>query len=203
MKTIAGVVAFVFLLTGLGVWFVLSKLDNKVEKTDKVVQVRIMRPPDTPPPPPPPPPPPEEDVDVPEPEPTPDIEEPNLEAAADPGPSGPIGNDAFGQQRGSGGSGSGQPYSLQAHQQWYAQKARDRIRALLAQRSGIKQGTYKIPIRLWIDGDGRLERFELLRSTGDPGIDKEIEAALSSFGQMTERRPDQLPPFRIRVEYKV
>jgi hypothetical protein len=41
-----------------------------------------------------------------------------------------------------------------------------------------------------------------MRSTGDPAVDREIEAALAEFGRMGERRPEQLPPFRVRVEFR-
>ena len=184
---------------GAWVWF---KVDRPVPQADKVVQVQLVRPPPTPPPPPPPPPPPDEQVQLPDPEQVPEIAEPNLEPPGDAGVDGPIGEDAFGQQRGSGGGGNGGAYSLAAHQQWYAQKARDRIRGLLARRAGIRKGTYKLPIRLWIDEGGKLLRFELLKSSGDADVDREIQAALADFGQMPERRPQQLPPFRVRVEYR-
>lgn len=203
MRTIIAIVAGVLVLMGgLALW-VKSAMREPPPPANKVVEVQLVRPPPPAPPPPPPPPPPEEQVDVPEPQDVPDIPEPNLEPAADPGIDGPPGEDAFGMNRGNGGgAGGGGPYSLQAHQQWYAQKARDRIRALLTHRSGIKKGNYKVPIRLWIDTEGGLERYELLRSTGDAGVDREIEAALAEFGRMQERRPAELPPFRIRVEFR-
>ena len=201
MKTILGVVAGTLLLMGALAWWVMSAMREAPPSANKVVEVQLVRPPPIVPPPPPPPPP-EQQVDVPEPQQTPDIPEPNLEPAADSGVDGPPGDDAFGMSRGSGGTSAGGPYSLQAHQQWYAQKARDRIRALLTQRSGIKKGNYKVPIRVWIDVDGGLERHELLQSTGDTGVDQEIESALAGFGRMQERRPVELPPFRIRVEFR-
>jgi protein TonB len=186
---------------GLG-WWIYSAAQAPVEKPANTVQVQLIRPPPPAPPPPPPPPPPEEDVDVPEPEEVPDIPEPNLEPAPDSGVDAPAGEGMQVAGGGGGGNRDSRPYNLAEHQRWYAQKARDRIRALLSRRAGIKKGEYKVPIRLWIDVDGGLERYELMRSTGDPAVDREIEAALAEFGRMGERRPEQLPPFRVRVEFR-
>ena len=194
----------VVLAAGFGVYrMVRSFLDSAPPATKKVVQeIHVIRPPPPPPDePPPPPPPPEEKVDVhepdPEPDPTPSNEPPPSEQLGLDAEGG-AGGDAFGLVGNKGGrdllASGGSAFN------WYGGLLKNEV---LAQLEGVKdarKGAYSATVKIWVRGDGTVERAHLSQSTGDPQRDKEIEAALSRITRVSEAPPAGMPqPVSLRI----
>jgi len=194
--------ALVFILGGGGVWLVRNFLSGAPPPQKKVVQeVRIIRPPPDQLPPPPPPPPPEEKVDVtepePEPEPTPSNEPPpgeQLGLDADGG----AGSDGFGLAARKGGrdllaSGSG-AYT------WYAGLLKNEILERLQDETRARSGAYSVLVKVWVRGDGSIERITLVQSSGDKERDRAIESALARISRISQGPPADMPqPVSLRI----
>jgi periplasmic protein TonB len=188
-------------LSVLAVYFLREFLSQKVEPQKKVVQeVRIVRPP--PPPPdvkPPPPPPPEEETDVPEPmeqEPVPSNEP----------PPGDLGIDAAGEGAGDGFGLVGRPggrdilASRGSSFGWYAGLVKNEILERLSNETRIRSGSYTIVVRLWVRGDGTVEKANVVGTTGDRERDRAIEAALSQLARVSQAPPADMPqPISLRI----
>jgi periplasmic protein TonB len=168
-----------------------------------VEQIHLIRPPPPPPDlPPPPPPPPEEKVNVPQPEkqpdPTPNNQPPpgehlGLDAA------GTAGGDAFGLMANPGGrdliGGAGGSAYV-----WYAGILKNDILSLIQDDPTIRKGSYAVSVKLWLRGDGTVERFRLAQSTGDRQRDKELEKKLSELTHISQAPPADTPePITVEI----
>lgn len=178
---------------------------TQAPQAPEVQQISIVQPP--PPPPPPPkmeePPPPEmEEVDIQEPEPEPiaddaPADEPlpgdDLGLDAD----GVAGSDGFGLKARKGGRaliGGGD------RNKWYAGLIQAELQAMLAGIDEIRRGRYNVTLRIWIDAEGRVEKAEVLRGTGDSALDGSIREALVSGAPLSRAPPEDLPqPVRLRI----
>ncbi len=70
----------------------------------------------------------------------------------------------------------------------------------LARDPQLKNASYQVEIRIWLSKDGRFEREELVRGTGNRELDQLIRAGLSQLGALPQAVPENLPqPLRIRV----
>ncbi len=70
---------------------------------------------------------------------------------------------------------------------------------LLNSRSGLRRDAYSVVLRLWLDADGRVDRYRV-SSTGNTELDFEIDAALAEFEAVDTPPPADLPqPVRIRL----
>jgi periplasmic protein TonB len=165
-----------------------------------------------PPPPPPPPPPPQQ---LPQPkmvEQTP-IKEPEIkeekplekpkEAPPKPEapPAGPLGLDAKGEGPGDafnlagraggngllGGGGGGSRWG------WYASIVQTQIEQALRENEKTRNAKLRIEVRLWSDASGRIERVQLLSSTGDAAIDDVIENQVLIGLRLREPPPKDMP----------
>jgi len=182
-----------------------TKVDTGHHKS--VVQISLVTPP---PPPPPPPKPPEEqpkmkeEVKMEQPKP---VEQPQ-DAPSSP-PPGPLGLDSAGSGPGdgfglagrpggrdviAGGGGGGLSLSL------FGSAAARHIAQELARDTKLKGVKYSIEVRIWLARDGRIEREELLRGSGDREVDDHIREGLRQLGNLRQAVPENLPqPLRIRV----
>ncbi len=155
------------------------------------------------PPPPPPPPPPEQKmveqpkmaepefkeekpVDKPKDEPVKDAknEEPPGPLALDAKAVGPgdlfnLGSKVGGSPYGGGGGGS--------RWGWYASIVQAQIEAALRANGKTRNATMQVQIRLWADGSGRVNRIQLVSSTGDAELDAAIRNDV--LGSLTLREP--------------
>ncbi len=167
-----------------------------------VQEIHIIRPPPPPPDlPPPPPPPPEQKVDIPQPQkqpaPTPSNEPPpSAQLGLD--AQGGAGSDAFGLVGRPGGRdllGAGGSAYL-----WYAGVIKDSILSALQNDPAIRNGSYKVSVRLWLRNDGTVSRFSLLQSTGNHDRDKALEQALSQITRLSQPPPAGTPePITIQI----
>jgi protein TonB len=196
---LAGIAALVVAICGGLAWMVYGAIQQPVTLTKKVVtQVNVIRPP-----------PPPEVEELPEPEVEEEVEiaEPE-EALPEPDlaeiPDGPLGLDAegaagldgFGLAARKGGrdiTAGGDPYG------WYRDVLRNDLSERLAGMESIRRDAYEVDMRLWLDPQGKVERVKLMESTGDIGLDRELERALASLDSVSEAPPPGLEsPIRLR-----
>lgn len=70
----------------------------------------------------------------------------------------------------------------------------------LARDPKLKSTSYQIEVRVWMSKDGRFEREEIVRGTGDRDLDTLIRAGLAQLTAIRQPVPQNLPqPLRIRV----
>ena len=167
-----------------------------------VQQVQLIRPPPPPPDlPPPPPPPPEEKVNVPDPQdkpdPTPSNEPPpgeqlGLDAE------GSAGGDEFGLAARRGGrdllASGGNAYA------WYAGLLKNEILEQLNSEKRAHTGEYSVIVRVWVRGDGTVDRVHIAQSSGSRERDQAIEAALARITRLSQAPPADMPePISLRI----
>jgi protein TonB len=166
-----------------------------------VQQIHIIRPPPPPPDLPPPPPPPEAKVTVPDP-----VQKPDPTPSNEPPPSdhlgldaeGGAGGDAFGLLGNKGGRdllGSGGSAFA-----WYAGILKGEILEQLAAEQQAHKGDYTVIVRVWVRGDGTIERVHITQSSGDRARDRAIEIALSRIVRVSQGPPADMPqPISLRI----
>ena len=213
---IVGLVIVVLVLAGYGakLWF-----DSKSAAPRKPPKISLI--PTTPPPPPPPPKeekrpePPKEIKEVkvqplePKNEPPPD-QSLKMEGAAGDAPSafaggkvvsedmGKVGNP--GVIGGTGGASASARGTVQDPFNTYATAVKGELQRNLARRAELKRRRYGVEINLWVAGDGRLTRFEVLGSSNDDDTDAAIRNALAALGSFSEAPPPNMPqPLRLRI----
>jgi protein TonB len=70
----------------------------------------------------------------------------------------------------------------------------------LARDPRLKASSYQIEVRVWLGADGRFEREELVRGTGNRELDDLIRDGLRQVSALQQALPPNLPqPLRIRV----
>lgn len=200
-----GTMAIGLPLLGVAMMLLMSKPD--LDTHHNIRQVTVLRLPPPPPPPEqkPPEPPKKEQIKLDQPKP---LEQPK-EAPAEP-PPGPLGLDAKGTGPGDafglagrpggrdivlGGGGTGQLAAMA-----FGNGTARHIAQELARNPALKGATFRIELSVWLSRDGRIEREELTRGSGDAGLDARIKAALALVSPLREAPPPDLAqPLRIRV----
>jgi protein TonB len=188
-------------ILGVLVWYVhsLTLKKSASEKRQVAIVLKIIRPPEPPPEPPPPPPPPEK-VEEPIPQDTP--QDKPVEQAPE---SAQLGIDAEG--------GAGDSFGLVGHAGgrdligsgngpfvFYAGMVKDVLLDALSNVDRIKRSKYSVDVRVWIGGDGRIERASLVQSTGNRDIDSAIEKALTQIAKVREPPPIEMPqPITLKI----
>ncbi len=76
---------------------------------------------------------------------------------------------------------------------------RNSIYDQLSRNEKLHKGQYKIDVAIWIGSNGSVERFELLNSSGVPGVDAAMKKVLGSIGQFDEPPPDMPQPVKLRI----
>lgn len=176
------------------VYFVKQWLGDDTATAKKMVQQITLL---TPPPPPPPPP----KVEEPPPEVVEKVEVPKLEPEPEPLPEqadtppgdqlgldaeGGAGGDAFGLIGNSGGRAllGGSGGSAEA---WYRRALGMELQAIINEDEALrKRNTARVKLKLWIEG-GRVQRVELLNSTGDKEWDRHLKSVV--MGSRLETPP--------------
>lgn len=116
----------------------------------------------------------------------------NLGVDADGG----AGSDGFQLQARKGGRGllDGGPFA------WYANRIQDSIYKELSTSKKIRSASYVVTVKLWLNHDGSIERFELVNSTGNTDLDRAIKLALAKVGPLGNELPPDLPqPVRLQI----
>lgn len=190
-------------------WYFVSQMDSKKagKKEKKIQTITLVKPPPPPPPPPrekiPPPPEVKEKIDQPEPEPDPEPvpEEAAEEPAGDTGldAEGTAGSDGFGLVGRKGGKGllSGGGGSPTA---WYAGVVKNQLLDLLNEKDQLKRTKFVVTVSVWFDLEGRVERYELMKSSQDPKIDELLAAQLAKLKQINKTPPVGIKsPVKLRI----
>jgi len=165
--------------------------------------------PDTPPPPPPPKEPPKEqpkevkevkEVPQPKPEETPPAEVLKMEGAAGDGPSpfaaGTVSNEYKGGDVGTMIGGGPSKYQFA----WYTDLIKNKIEDAMAKDKVLANGAYKVVVKIWVAPNGRIERYELVGSSGDAERDVLLKKALDDMPPLSDAPPGDMPqPVKLRV----
>lgn len=201
------------LLVGALLWLVAKflfapKSDEALPKPQQVTVVRL------PPPPPPKPPekPPEppkvkEEVKL---EPPKPLDSPKPAPQAEAPPPGPLGVDAQGTGPGDGFGLAGRPGGRDItlggpgggglSHTLFANGVARHIAQELARLGALRNVEYRIDLRVWLGRDGRVERHEIARSSGDANIDRLVEEGLARIAALRQAPPEGMSqPLRIRV----
>ncbi|HXJ01226.1 MAG TPA: TonB C-terminal domain-containing protein [Micropepsaceae bacterium] len=209
---VVGAVALVFLSAGYGVYRLVNGEAGPKKRVVEVMALKLVPPP--PPPPPkeePPPPPPKMVEQKIEPPPTPD----DKPKDAAPPPDAPLaldaqggaGSDAFGLAGkpggtpltlggtiGGGGGGGGNGFGH------YASLMQDQISKRLREDDKLNTNKFRATIRVWLSTVGKVDRVQVMRTTGDTQIDTLIEQAIGTMPVMPEAPPKEMPqPVIVRV----
>ncbi len=202
-----------FLLIFMGVAIFLLKdiiFGDKSSKKRVIHEIALIKPP---PPPKPEEKPPEpeikkEEVKLPEPE-APPPEQPENASEDEPASEnlgldadGQAGSDSFGLGANKGGraiiagksSGGGNRFA------WYDGLVQKTIQDVLDRSKDLDKQNYKVIVKIWLNPDGSVERFDLANSSGNPDVDKSIKIALSEVRRVGEPLPDGLAqPIKLRI----
>lgn len=82
----------------------------------------------------------------------------------------------------------------------FANRIQESIYKTLAADKRVRSANYVVTVKLWLGRDGRIERFELANSTGDPKLDQTIKLALAKVGPLGDELPPDLPqPVRLQI----
>lgn len=76
------------------------------------------------------------------------------------------------------------PARVSASAEAYRHDVRRRLRKLVRMPEGCKPGTYTAHVRLFVSPEGRVEKSQLLRSTGDEQLDKAVRSGLVRVGRL-------------------
>ncbi|SCY11789.1 TonB C-terminal domain-containing protein [Nitrosospira sp. Nsp13] len=202
----AGVAVCGVVLVGSGLWLKHFLDDDTPQRKPSLQQITLIKPP---PPPPPPEKPPEpvvkEEIKLAEPEPEP------MDQADEPPPGPDLGVDAEGTGSGDGfglvgrkggadliGGSRGNPWA------WYDAIVNDAVNSAfqdaLAREHALKDKTYRVVVKVWIDADGKVSRIAAVDKTGDPKVDELIQDVLKNLRTLRENPPADMPqPLKIRV----
>ncbi|SEL01657.1 outer membrane transport energization protein TonB [Nitrosovibrio tenuis] len=194
----------------LGLWLKDFLGSDKPPPKTSLQQITLLKPPPPPPPPPPEQKPPEpvvkEEVKLPEPAPEP------MDQADEPPPGPDLGIDAEGTGSGDafglvgkkggadliGGGAKGNPWA------WYDAIVNDAVNSAfqeaLAREKALKDKTYKVVVKMWIDATGKVTRTALVDKTGDLKVDELLKDVLQNLRALRDAPPADMPqPIKIRV----
>jgi TonB family protein len=172
----------------------------------QVVNITLMKPP--------PPPPPEPEQKPPEPEvaqekvPDPETPEQVEEAPA---------NDQLGLD--AEGSGSGDGFGLAAKKggkeitelggpvtvnraqfAWFTGLVQSHLQEHFHKNDKLRASDYRVVVRVWFAPDGRVDRYELVGSSGSSDVDKSLQLALDAMPRLQQAPPEDMPqPVKLRV----
>lgn len=83
---------------------------------------------------------------------------------------------------------------------WYGSLLGADIEDSLATRKRLRQVKYTAVLDLWISKDGRIEKVELVRTSGNRDLDTTLRMAVAEVGKVREPPPPEMPqPVRLQV----
>ncbi|MBI5750794.1 MAG: energy transducer TonB [Hydrogenophilales bacterium] len=191
----------VLLLVLAGMFFVIKGFIDSAEKPSKskVQIISLVKPPEPKPPEQKPPEPEKQEikeevqVDQPNPEPA-DSPPEGLTSSLGPGADGGFGL-AAGDGKGTGRIGGGGNVF-----NWYASLLQQALQEQLAASEKAKNVAYKVLVKVWVSTSGKVERYEVMNSSGNSEVDVTLRAILSSLRELKEAPPPDMPqPLKLRI----
>jgi protein TonB len=86
----------------------------------------------------------------------------------------------------------------------YAQAATRALNDYLLREKNLRLADYRLVINVWLQSDGRLQRAELVGSSGDSELDSAVRDALQRFPGLGSPLPERMPqPLRLRVSNRI
>lgn len=208
LLVIGGIV--VLALLAWGVTILIAGGSKSTKPRAQVIAVLRQQPP--PPPPKPEEKPPEikkEEVKIPEPEPTPEPK-----AADEPPPAQNLGVDADG-------SGAGDSFGLEGRKggrdittigetgngtggrakfAFFTNMVQAHLQEELSRNKKLRSADYKAIVRIWFTASGKVDRAELVGSTGNPEVDSTLTTALAEISPLSSAPPSDMPqPMKLRL----
>lgn len=114
------------------------------------------------------------------------------------------GLDAFGLLGKKGGRGLLEGTEGDRQFSWYTSRVQDDIYNWLSDKDEIRKYRYSIVVKLWIDKDGTIRDFKLVKSSGDKAIDKQLTVAFAQMGQFSESPPTNMPqPIKLQINSRL
>jgi len=191
----------VLLLVLAGMFYVIKGFIDSAEKPSKskVQIISLVKPPEPKPPEEKPPEPEKQEIkeevqlDQPNPEPV-DSPPAGLTSSLGPGADGGFGL-AAGDGKGTGRIGGGSnPFN------WYASLLQQALQEQLANSEKAKNAAYKVLVKVWVSSSGKVERYEVMNSSGNSEVDVTLRAILSSLRELKEAPPPDMPqPLKLRI----
>ena len=208
LKRIAIGLIALLVLGGIGYGIKSLMSGSGEQKAKPKTTIKLL--PDTPPPPPPPPPkePPKEQpkeqpkeikVEQPKPVEAPPAENLKMEGAAGDGPSpfaaGAVSNEYSGGDVNTIGGGVNKNQFG-----WYTGLIKERIEDAISKDKELATGSYKLIVKVWVAENGRIQKYELVSSTGDAQKDQLVKKALDDMPALSEGPPSDMPqPIKLKV----
>lgn len=195
------IVGGVLLLVVAGMFYVIKGFIDSAEKPSKskVQIISLVKPPEPKPPEEKPPEPEKqeikEEVQVDQPQPQASNEPPpGLTSSLGPGDGGGFGL-AAGDGKGTGRiGGGGNPFN------WYASLLQQALQDQLASNEKAKDAVYKVLVKVWVSASGKVERYEVMNSSGNKEVDITLRTILSSLSELKEAPPPDMPqPLKLRI----
>jgi len=199
-------------LLGFLINVIVTFINEKPSKVEKKIQpITILKPPPPPPPPPkiekPPEPEIKEKIEEPTPEPEPDPEplpdvpdQPNNDTGLD--AEGVAGSDAFGlvgRPGGKGlfGPGGGSPYGH------YAAGIKQELINILSDSEDLRRKGYSAVVKIWLNPDGAVAKYELSKGSNDPDIDKLLNKLLAKYKKAEPPPPGMEQPIKFKISSRL
>ncbi len=206
------IIGAIVLLAAVGVIIhLIGSMEEKPAKKERKIQAISLT---KPPPPPPPPPkvekPPEPEVEKiqekveQEPEEIPDVAEEPPPGDLGLDAEGSAGSDGFGlaARKGGkgllGGGGGGDPYA------WYGGIIKNDILDILSEKEELRRKGYTAVVKVWVELDGSVKRFELARGSNDADIDELLSRLLSKYRKVNEPLPPGMEqPIKLKITSRI
>lgn len=206
------IIGAVILLAAIGaiVYMIANKEEKPAKKERKIQAISLTQPPPPPPPPPKVEKPPEPEVEKlqekveQEPEEIPDVAEEPPPGDLGLDAEGSAGSDGFGlaARKGGkgllGGGGGGDPYA------WYGGIIKNDILDILSEREELRRKGYTAMVKVWVEVDGSVKRFELARGSNDAEIDELLNRLLSKYRKVNEPLPPGMEqPIKLKITSRI
>ncbi|CCE24651.1 energy transducer TonB family protein [Methylotuvimicrobium alcaliphilum] len=204
-KIIGGVIGSI--LVALIIYGISNFKQDSDERPQKKIQpITLLKPPPPPPPPkiekPPEPEKIEEKIPEPDPEPEnlPDIDDAPPADSLGLDADGSAGSDGFGLAARKGGRGllSGNPNA------WYGNIIRNQMQVVISEVDDLRRTRYTATVRIWVDKQGNVTRFELVRGSDDARIDEKLQMTLAKLKRINKPPPAGMKqPIKFRITNRI
>jgi protein TonB len=83
---------------------------------------------------------------------------------------------------------------------WFTGQVQSFLQEQFQKNDKLRRADYRVVVRVWFSRDGRLERFELVDSSGSEEIDQNLKVTMADLPRMRQAPPADLPqPVKLRV----